>query len=897
MADQPIGLNPIIVPVRPLVAGKDISQPPQDISPNGASNLMNVRFHYGQLMMRNGFSVQYQGADEPAMGIIRVEDATGAMTAMTMIGSDNVWQTAAATSLFEKMKLVKVGTISGICDVANQYISHVTDADIDKIYPGTTVAEATEGTLVSGQTVDYVVKGADGADQGRVYLSAVPDATHGDEVTITISEKVTLTADWTSDYVSYTHGIGTYTPWNLNGVAIYPTTGYADIAVWTNGVDGVFAMIPSSDGDPLACELIEDDSSVGLAGARCVAIFEGHLIVGGTTNSGAQLVWSVADAYDTFTGTGSGWVLLGDDEGLIQNMLQLGNYLVIYEDTSIWLARKSGSTTSPFMFDKAVSQTVGLAAPKSVVQVKDYHIFLGWDNVYKFSQAGLEPIGDPIKDELLGRTGGRGIEPQYINRCFGVHVEAFNEYWLFIPSGRYPSATNVYSDPIGKTLATTGTFTIGQVTVVLPAAALKYVIPGYSALYGGSTWVTVTHVDTATNTVYHDIVATASGTLADYRLSKTAQWTIGSSSAASTKTTIAGGPFTGYFQRVTKTGATPINFITGLYITMATGGAGRTISAVCWMRADTETTIAITLFEWDLGHDTAEGAYVENEFNVVVAASTVFQPYIISITTTLADFADLQMKFTGPLSTSVLDISAVHVCDITDLDQVNIYKDPLTGYLAPGFTDLTNTVQLIPHIVDEVGPWLCDTVWVYNYLYKSWTCWEVPATAHAFDALASTKTLSTMSGTVGEQTWRFDDKLLEKIQETTLLGMIDGQLYEIGPRFSLDWEGDFGQAITSFWESKDFDMGAPYMDKSYMRLALFHEISHPPTVVTIGISTDSGVTWYDQEITMRTGYSETFCDFITTGRQARFRLTADTPGFNITGMSIKVAPRGEAYAY
>jgi len=78
---------------------------------------------------------------------------------------------------------------------------------------------------------------------------------------------------------------------------------------------------------------------------------------------------------------------------------------------------------------------------------------------------------------------------------------------------------------------------------------------------------------------------------------------------------------------------------------------------------------------------------------------------------------------------------------------------------------------------------------------------------------------------------------------------------------------------------------------------MFHEVSHPATVVTIGISMDSGITWTEQDITMRTGFTETFCDFLATGRQARFRFKAQTPGFNLTGLSIKVAPRGEAYAY
>jgi hypothetical protein len=326
-------------------------------------------------------------------------------------------------------------------------------------------------------------------------------------------------------------------------------------------------------------------------------------------------------------------------------------------------------------------------------------------------------------------------------------------------------------------------------------------------------------------------------------------------------------------------------------------GAAHRLSLTFWARTPQTEAVDITvvLEEYATGFS---GVAQSHTVPVSILPSTDFQRYIVSYDTTHATGQDYKVYFSlaGANPIKIWDICAVHLCDITDINSAYLYTDPVTGYSTPSTLLHNNESLPINNIVSEVGPWLCDRTWVYNYQYNSWTCWEIPATAFSFDALSTTKTIADLIGTIEEQTWRYDDKLLDSLQETTLLGMVDGQLYEVSPLYSRDWEGSLNQLISSFWESKDFDMGAPYMEKTYLKLALFHEVSHPAIIITIGISTDSGVSWYEQDITIRTGYTETFCDFISTGRQARFRLRATTPGFNLTGLSIKVAPRGEAYA-
>jgi len=79
-------------------------------------------------------------------------------------------------------------------------------------------------------------------------------------------------------------------------------------------------------------------------------------------------------------------------------------------------------------------------------------------------------------------------------------------------------------------------------------------------------------------------------------------------------------------------------------------------------------------------------------------------------------------------------------------------------------------------------------------------------------------------------------------------------------------------------------------------LIIHHEVSHFPTEITVSISTDSGNSWEEQTVTIRTGHTETFADFFVTGPQGRFKVRADANGVRINGFTIKIVPRGETNA-
>ena len=203
---------------------------------------------------------------------------------------------------------------------------------------------------------------------------------------------------------------------------------------------------------------------------------------------------------------------------------------------------------------------------------------------------------------------------------------------------------------------------------------------------------------------------------------------------------------------------------------------------------------------------------------------------------------------------------------------------------------------MIPLIADRMGQWTCDSVWVWNYKEDSWWKWRIPVCGFGYDAVSTSVLVSGLLGTISQQSWRFDEKLLGALAPTNLISPSDGQVYEMSKLYQNDWQGFLDRPITVYWHSKDFDMGKPDLDKTLSRVVIFHESSHPPTSVIVSASTDSGTTWVNQTVIIRQGRTETFADFFVTGTQIRFKVQASA-GLYVNGFSVKIIARGEANAY
>jgi hypothetical protein len=710
----------------------------------------------------------------------------------------------------------------------------------------------------------------------------------------------TLTTLVAEAYYSVAVGSGQYVPHKINAAAQYPTSGYENILAFTNGNDGVYVIFPGSDGDPLTGELVDDSDTNGFTGAVAVTFFANRLIVFGTTNNPSEITFSTAGVFSDFAGVGSGTAVLSDDADRIQAALLMREFLVVYKERSIYIGRATGFSDSPISFEKGPGGNIGTIAPMSVVGSADRHFFLGIDNVYELSpDNGLKPIGDPIKEELFGRTGSRGIDPKYAIRALGAIVKEYGEYWLFTSSGNVPEATNIVpGGDMTMVFFTADTNNLSKNITSVPAAVFPLLrrLEGIDDNAGADEIPASTLVESynsVTQTIVMDKAATGTHTKA-LAANNGANWFLISITGNDTVTTVPGGNLGGVFQRITLA-TTPyaiFGFNTATSITSI--GTGATISCLMWLRANATATCRIQLHEY-----TSAGVFIETHTkNLTLAASTEFQPHIFSFTSANATFRKIKASIVFDTGTT-LDVDAMQVVNMTDIDPRFWYRDN-DGYVAPGLlrSSSSNEVTLIPYIAGSIGPWSTDTLWVYNYKNEAWSVWKLLANCTTTDTIQATSVLiSDLVGTIDQQSWRFDTQEFTTLSPSNLLGSSEGQVFETSRKYQFDRQGFLNDPILAYWQSKDFDLDAPNQDKTISRVTLFHERSHPPTEVQVGVSTDSGNTWTQQTITMRTGFTETFADFFVTGSQVRFEVRCESPGFYLTGFSLKLIPRGETNAY
>lgn len=659
-----------------------------------------------------------------------------------------------------------------------------------------------------------------------------------------------IAMDAAADFFAVDVGAGAYDFSGANSGALFPSSGLEDIMVVANGTDdGIFIMAYTGETSPVEAEELAGTGAP--TEARAVAIFNGQLFIGGNQDNPSAVQWSAVgrfDHWDTATYDDTGSLVLSDSPDWIQAMRKLGEYLIVFKERSTYIGSKTGLTDPPVRFDAAPGQGIGLAAPNSIGDLGEELIFLGWDDVYVFSLSTIQPVGTRIKNEIF--YGELGILPKYIDKCVGVIAEEFDEYWLFVPTGKWPTngdanLINLFNDP------------------AMIDAASEWEVT--NATHGT--------ISIASGGKYHDSVLKA--------LHDNGDNSYGSLIYSSDITVTAGNTYM-FRIRMRLSVAEKVQINLNSYDATDTS-TGNSFFQTADMPAD----------EW-----------VEFIVNWVIPANSTYVQFNISKPFAWADYTD-----------TYLEVDFIELVDITNVDDeylVEIDSDTENQYISgsisgttanspnfkiPAYIGPRNEPQRLYFIQQEIGDHFCDTVWVFNYSTNAWSVWRLPMTGFGYDALEAVATLASCVGTIAEQTWRFDEKLLTEFAPTNLIGGTDGHVYELSSLATLDFQDVEDDAIIAYWESKDYDLGKPMVDKTFSRLSIFHETSHAAVTIEVGLSTDSGLTWQDQDVTIESGRIQTLVDFFVTGPQARFRINAIGVQFFILGIEVKLIPRGEYNVY
>lgn len=161
--------------------------------------------------------------------------------------------------------------------------------------------------------------------------------------------------------------------------------------------------------------------------------------------------WWCSQIYNP-TGTWAPSVALQCTSGLLVSspgpctaLKRLGGQAVIYKARSMYLGTYVGA---PSVWDFAlIPGEIGVANNEAVVSIGVAHLFIGFEDIYRFDGSRPESIGDGIKEFFFA-----DLNKTYAYRIEGIHDYQNQCVWWFYPSGSNTTNTAaiIYNYRTGK---------------------------------------------------------------------------------------------------------------------------------------------------------------------------------------------------------------------------------------------------------------------------------------------------------------------------------------------------------------------------------------------------------------------------------------------------------------
>lgn len=381
-----------------FIDGLNVSERPDTLSKESLTEGNNILYDKGYIKVDTGY-VTFKGVCRGnARKVYQMTYKSGS-TDLILITDDTFYILAA-----DEWQYVSDGTQTTTVGTYGEE-----DVDI-------TVADAT-GFSVS----DYVGITLTDGTQHQTTIGAIVGSV------ITIDDPI-ATGDSVASGASFVKAV------DLNGTAAkhvnYTVLAANDWFVFTNGVDYPHRF------DGSTVEVVPNLPSSGNTVCASVGQYKNHLLLLNTIEGGSSYPQRVRNA-DTgdptnWTTGNAGFEDLYDNEDPIVGNYKLGPYQVIYRTKSIFRMEWVGAADQLFDFKAAVTDEGAISA-NAILDLGDYHIFAGNNNVYKYAGGfDKEKLGDNIYFHLFGIQGE--ITPQYKETIFMAYVRELEEVWLFYPS-------------------------------------------------------------------------------------------------------------------------------------------------------------------------------------------------------------------------------------------------------------------------------------------------------------------------------------------------------------------------------------------------------------------------------------------------------------------------------
>jgi hypothetical protein len=179
----------------------------------------------------------------------------------------------------------------------------------------------------------------------------------------------------------------------------------------------------------------------------CITFFKDRVwcgrIVSAGTDYRTRITWSRTLTHTDFTDratSSSTFLDLPYSAGYIRRLVSMGSVLICYMTDAIWLLRPSqyAGDTLPLVPERIESGGIGLVGMKAVAPWLRGHFFIGDDNIYYLSNAGLEPIGTPVVKQTIktcSNLWAAYVMPDPANNrvCFGFPglSDGIEKIWSF----------------------------------------------------------------------------------------------------------------------------------------------------------------------------------------------------------------------------------------------------------------------------------------------------------------------------------------------------------------------------------------------------------------------------------------------------------------------------------
>lgn len=174
-----------------------------------------------------------------------------------------------------------------------------------------------------------------------------------------------------------------------------------------------------------------------------------------------------------------------------------------------------------------------------------------------------------------------------------------------------------------------------------------------------------------------------------------------------------------------------------------------------------------------------------------------------------------------------------------------------------------------------------NAVWVLNYGRGIWYPWAVSGpTCATLVRNDDTTTIDELVGTIDQQNWEFDSRLLASAYPSLITGSVDGKVYKWGSQYT----SDDGVAIDAYWTSRDLESDditteAPPSKITLKSLGVKYYDTGVTFTLELYFSINGGGTWL--------GPYSLSCPTVVSGGI----LDAVFSGYQVTGERIRIKIR------